>query len=174
VQIQFRQQFRQFFNLLLIAAVFTVLAVNIEAAGLSPKLQAQINGLADNASVGVAIVSFNTSTGLSASHLNILKGLGVTSGVTFNKLGMVGAVLTAGQVRALAANSAVRSVWSNDQLMYYINSARIVTGVDKLRTDSSLTLRNGGCRYQAAVIFRCLLSTPASTPRRPTCHTEPR
>ena len=141
---QFRERFRQFFGLLIIAAVCAVFAANIQAAKISPRLQAQINGLADNASVGVAIVSFNTSNGLSSSHLNILKSLGITSGVTFDRLGMVGAVLNAGQVRALVANPAIRSVWSNDRQMYYMNAARVMTGVDKLRSDAGLTLRNGG------------------------------
>jgi serine protease AprX len=76
--------------------------------------------------------------------LNILRGLGVLKGVTFQKLGMVGAVLTAGQVRALQNSSAVRSIWSNDRQAYYMNQARMLTGVDRLRADTGFTLRNGG------------------------------
>lgn len=114
------------------------------AARLSPTLQNQLNGLANNASVGVVIISFNTSSGLTNNHLNILRGLGVLKGVTFQKLGMVGAVLTAGQVRALQNNSAVRSIWSNDRQAYYMNQARMLTGVDQLRADAGFTLRNGG------------------------------
>ena len=90
------------------------------------------------------IVSFNTSNGLTATNLNLLRSVGITSAVTFQKLGMVGAVLTAGQVRTLAANSTVRSIWSNDRLQYFINSARMLTGVDQIRTDPAITLRNGG------------------------------
>ena len=109
--------------------------------------------LSDNVSVGVVIVSFNSSNGLASSHLNILRGLGITQGVTFQKLGMVGAVLTAGQVRALSNNSSVRSIWSNDRQVYYMNQARMVTGVDKLRTDAPFTLRNGGMPVSGAGDF---------------------
>ena len=119
-------------------------AASVYAARLSPQLTSQVAGLGDAASVGVVIVSFNTSSGLTPANLDILRGVGVSSAVTFNKLGMVGAVLTAGQVKALAANPAVRSIWSNDRLQYYINAARTVTGVDKVRTDASMTLKNGG------------------------------
>lgn len=129
-----------------IAAIvmFAAFALAANAASLSPILRTQLNGLANDASVGVVIVSFNTSSGLTNSHLNILRGVGITKGVTFNKLGMVGAVLTTGQVRALQSNPAVRSIWSNDPLMYYLNHARTVTGVDRLRTDAPMTFRNGG------------------------------
>src|SRR5690349_13257277 len=104
------------FSLVLAAAVCCLIATNIQAAKLSPTLQAQLNGLANSASIGVVIVSFNTSNGLSVTNLNLLRSVGITSGVTFQKLGMVGAVLTAGQVRTLAANSSVKSIWSNDRL----------------------------------------------------------
>src|SRR5436190_665605 len=103
------------------------------AATLSPKLQSQIAGAANNVSVGVVIVSFNTSTGLTNNHLNILRGVGILKGVTFQKLGMVGTVMTAGQVRTLANNPSIRSIWSNDQQRYYMNQARMVAGVDKVR-----------------------------------------
>ena len=77
-------------------------AASVYAARLSPQLTSQIAGLEDAASVGVAIVSFNASNGLTAANLDVLRGVGISSGVTYNKLGMVGAVLTAGQVKALA------------------------------------------------------------------------
>jgi serine protease AprX len=127
------------------------------AATLSRTLQDQIAGLSDGTSVGVVIVSFNTSNGLADSHLNILRNLGISQGVTFQKLGMVGAVLTAGQIRALAGNPAVKSVWSNDRQAYYMNQARMVTGVDKLRTDSAFTLRNGGMPVSGSGDFSVLV-----------------
>src|SRR5215213_6598506 len=130
-----------FFGLALIVGFS---AFQAAAATLSQTLRNQVAGLADNTSVGVVIISFNTSNGLAGSHLNLLQNLGITKGVTFQKLGMVGAVLTAGQVRALSSNPAVKSVWSNDRQVYYMNQARMLTGVDKLRTDSSFTFRNGG------------------------------
>ncbi len=115
-----------------------------QAATLSQTLSGQLNQLGDAASVGIVIVSFNTANGLNASHLNILRGIGINKGFTFQKLGMVAIPATAGQVRALAGNSAVRSVWSNDKLHYYMHQARVVAGVDRVLSDGAYTARNGG------------------------------
>lgn len=124
--------------------ICSALVVATSAATLSPTLQTRLNGLSNSASVGVAIVSFNAPDGLTDNHLNILRGIGITKGVTFPKLGMVGVVLNAGQVRALSTNPSVRSIWSNDRLMYTMNQARMLTGVDRLKTDPTFTTLNGG------------------------------
>ncbi len=136
--------FSKIFNFAFSLVFACLFCAGISAATLSPVLQRQMNGLANDASVGVVIISFNTSDGLSAANLNALRSVGITSGVTYQRLGMVGAVLTAGQVRTLAANSSVKSIWSNDRLQYFMNAARMVTGVDKIRSDPAFTLRNGG------------------------------
>jgi len=117
---------------------------NASAATLSPALQSKLGSLADSASVGTVIVAFQTSNGLNDSHLAALRSVGITRGFTLPQLGMVAVPATAGQVRSLAGHSAVRSVWSNDQLYYYMNQARVLTGVDKLTTDANLTRANGG------------------------------
>jgi serine protease AprX len=127
-----------------VAVLAGVLVMNASASRIGPKLQSKIAGLADNVSVGVVVVSFNTTSGLSNTHLNILRSVGVNLGVTYPTLGMVGTVLNVGQVRALAANPSVRSIWTNDQLMYYMDAARTLTGVDRIRTDSGFSIRNGG------------------------------
>jgi serine protease AprX len=57
---------------------------------------------------------------------------------------MVAMPATAAQVRSLASNSAVRSIWSNERLRYFMEEARMLTGVDRLRTDNAFTLANGG------------------------------
>jgi hypothetical protein len=51
---------RRFFNLFLIIALVGVLMSDALAAQLSPTLQNQLPGLTDSASVGTAIVAFNT------------------------------------------------------------------------------------------------------------------
>jgi serine protease AprX len=129
-----------------LAALFICLAVNFtaSAATLSPTLQSQLATLVDSASVGTVIVTFHTSSGLNDSHLGVLRNVGITKGLTLARLGMVATPATAGQVRALSANSAVRSVWSNDRLYYFMHEARVLTGVDKLRTNAAFTLANGG------------------------------
>ncbi|MGC2237639.1 MAG: S8 family serine peptidase [Pyrinomonadaceae bacterium] len=144
MKVNFSSIGRGFFSLLFVLAIVGVLFIGSRAAALSPALQSRLNGLANSAPVGVVIVSFNTSNGLQLGHLNILRGVGIIKGVTFQKLGMVGAVMNAGQIRALASNSSVKSIWSNDRQQYYMNQARMVTGVDRLRADSQFTFRNGG------------------------------
>jgi len=114
------------------------------AATLSPQLAAQLNGLANTAQVGFVIVSFNTSNGLSDAHLDVLRGVGITKGIMLNRLGMVGVPATAGQVRTLATHGAVRSIWLNERLSYYNDKARMLTGVDRVRTDPAFTQAHGG------------------------------
>jgi serine protease AprX len=92
----------------------------------------------------LVIVAFNTSNGLNDSHLSVLRGVGITKGFTLKNLGMVAAPATAGQVRALAANPAVRSIWSNDRLDYFDNQTRMLAGIERIRTDKAFTLANGG------------------------------
>ncbi|HUR97063.1 MAG TPA: S8 family serine peptidase [Pyrinomonadaceae bacterium] len=144
-------------RLLIVLSMCSLLAFHVQAARVSPKLTSQIAGVANDTSVGVVIISFNAPNGLTSAHLDVLRGVGITSGVTFNKLGMVGAVLTAGQVRALSTNSVVKSIWNNERLQYYMNQARMVAGVEKLRSDSALTLRNGGMPVSGAGNFSVMV-----------------
>jgi serine protease AprX len=106
------------------------------AAKLGPTLVSKLNGLANTSPVGTVIVSFNTSTGLNTSHLTILTLVGITRGVKLQSLGMVAVPgVTAGQVRALAGNPSVRSIWLNDRLHYLNDQTRVLTGADRARND---------------------------------------
>src|SRR5258708_1987823 len=127
-----------------LAGVLAFAVLSASAAVLGPSLSATLPGLADTANVGTVIVAFNTTTGLNASHLAVLQAAGISRGYTLQNLGMVGTPATAGQVRALAANAAVRSIWLNDQLHYLNNQTRVLTGVDKMRTDANFIRANGG------------------------------
>ena len=135
------RKFSAAFSLL---ALLVVIAANVSAATLGPSLKSRLSGLAADAKVGTVIISFNTTEGLQPANLDVLRALGITKGVTLNRLGMVAAVATAAQVRALASNPSVRSVWFNDRLSYFDREARTLTGVERLRTDSGFTTRNGG------------------------------
>ena len=149
---------RRGFQTIALALALLVGASLSNAATLSPTLQSTLASAADGASVGVVIVSFNTANGLNSTHLDVLRGLGITKGLTLNKLGMVAVPATAGQARALAANSAVRSVWSNDRLRYFMNQARVLAGVDRLRQDRALTLANGGSSVSGAGNFSVVIN----------------
>src|ERR1044072_7747816 len=130
------------FSTIALLAILTV--TNVSAATIGPSLQAKLSGLAADAKVGTVIISFNTTRGLQPAHLDALRGLGITRGLTLNRLGMVAAVATAGQVHALSSNPAVRSVWFNDRLNYFDKEARTLTGIERVKTDGGFTTRNGG------------------------------
>jgi len=127
-----------------IAALVLCSALAARAATLSPTLREQVAAQADSFNLGFVIISFKTSDGLKDAHLGLLRGLGITGGYTFKNLGMVAAPATVAQVRALAADDSVRSVWSNDPLQYYIDQARVLAGVDRIRRDAAMTDANGG------------------------------
>src|SRR5258707_5238537 len=107
--------FRKVTNILAVAVILCCALATASAATLSSTLSNQINKLANSAKVGIVIISFNTTSGLNASHLLALTSVGITKGITFPQLGMVAAPATVAQVKALAAKSNVRSIWSNDQ-----------------------------------------------------------
>src|SRR5688500_9967775 len=109
---------RRAVTLLFMTVIVAAFTFNIKAATLSANLNNKLAGVADGVEVGMVIVAFNTTNGLQDSHLNVLRSVGVTGGQTFPTLGMVAQPMTAGQVRALINNAAVRSLWSNDRLYY--------------------------------------------------------
>lgn len=144
----------------LFAAIIVCFALNPAAlaAQVSPALSTQIASLADSVSIGTVIVSFNTTGGLNDSHLNVLRGLGITRAITYPRLGMVALpAATAGQVRALAANAAVRSVWDNERIHYYDTQARTLTGVERVRGDGAFRQRNGGLAVSGKGDFSVLV-----------------
>lgn len=151
------QIYQRVLSLFFVFAVAGVFVFQANAAVLSPKLRNQITSLADNANLGMTVVAFNTTNGLQASHLNILRAVGISGGQTFPTLGMVAMPLTAGQIRLLQNNPSVRSIWTNDQLFYYMNQARVMTGVEKLRTDAPFTFRNGGMPVSGAGDFSVMV-----------------
>ncbi|MEO7658132.1 MAG: hypothetical protein ABIV48_00830, partial [Pyrinomonadaceae bacterium] len=149
---------KQFLSRLILAALaMSLLAIGAFGATLGPKLQTQLATLGDNADVGMVIVSFKSNSGLKESHLDVLRSVGVTGGQTFPTLGMVAQPMTVSQVRALSTNPAVRSIWSNDPLIYYMNQARVLGGVAKVQTDSAMTTRNGGMPVSGAGNFSVLV-----------------
>jgi serine protease AprX len=132
--------------MLVVALAPVFAAATIGAATVGSALQARLASLAPGDSAGAVIVAFNdTGGGLADSHLQVLSGLGISGGYTLPTLGMVALpAATAAQVQALATNPAVRSVFGNEPLRYFMHQARVVTGVDALQVDSALTTANGG------------------------------
>lgn len=155
----------------LCAAAFLLAAAGAaSAATLGPSLSARLNGLADTAGVGTVIVTFNTSSGLNATHLAILTAAGITRGYTLQTLGMVAAPATAAQVRALAANPAVRSIWLNDRLQYQNDQTRVLTGTDKMRNDPDFARLNHGLPVSGKGNFSLLINDSGIDGTHPDLH----
>lgn len=125
-------------------AVLLATALAASAATLSPALQEQLATLGDDEPAGMVIVAFDGGGPLGTSELLALQGVGITDAFTLSELKMAAAPVTVGQVRQLASTPGVRSVWSNDELDYHMDSARVLTGVDRVRTDPDFTFENGG------------------------------
>jgi serine protease AprX len=128
------------FTLLLLLAF----SASVQAATIGPSLAARMASASDTTSAGVVIISFNGDAPLADTLLAPLTTLGITKGIVLRQLGMVAAPATFAQVRALASNPAIRSIWANDRLHYLIDQARVLAGVDRLQADAALTARNGG------------------------------
>lgn len=145
----------------LLAAIIICFALGASALGaarVSPALSTQLASLADTAKVGTVIVAFNTNDGLKDSHLSTLRALGITRAITFPRLGMVALpAVTAAQVRALAGNAAVRSVWDNERIHYYDLQARTLTGVERVRSDATFRSRNGNLSVSGKGDFSVLV-----------------
>lgn len=90
------------------------------------------------------VVTFTGSGAPQFSQLNVLRGLGITSGLTLQALPVAGIVATAAQVDALARNPQVRSLYINKKLDYYNYDDTNLTGVKRLRADQTMTARNNG------------------------------
>jgi len=138
--------------------LFLVANADARAATVGSSLQSKLAGLAADAKVGTVIVAFNTTNGLQPSHLDVLRSLGITGGITLDHLGMVAFPATAGQVRALAARTEVRSVWANDKLYYFDKETSTLTGVERLKTDPAFTRANGGLPVSGAGNFSVVIN----------------
>ena len=108
---------------------------------IDPELTASLTG---PASLHEVIVTFHGDGAPTAQHLALLQQAGITTGITLHSLPMAGVLATSQQVDALAASPAVRSLWLNTPVTYYNGDATDLTGVDRLRTDTEMTTRNGG------------------------------
>ncbi len=90
----------------------------------------------------MAVVTFDQMEPLAESQLLQLTNLGISEGVQFQSLPIIGVVATKGQIEAIAQLDGVRSVFANRKLDFYNADARQITGVADLQTDG-FSSRNG-------------------------------
>jgi serine protease AprX len=75
-----------------------------------------------------------------------IKALGISKGVQFSAVPVMGLVANIAQIQAIVARDDVRSVWLNRKLDYFNASSRQITGVDKIQ-GAEFANRNGGTEY---------------------------
>jgi serine protease AprX len=111
-------------------------------AKIGQSLQNVLGSLTDTAPAEV-IVTFHGDGPLGPVELGIVESLGITQGLYLSSLPIIGVLATRSQINALAQRSEVRSIWLNERLQYENDGSTSLTGVDRLRTDSSLRTAQG-------------------------------
>jgi serine protease AprX len=94
----------------------------------------------------MAVVTFEQMSAVSVSQIRAMKALGISKGVQFSAVPVMGLVANIAQINAIVARDDVRSVWLNRKLDYFNASSRQITGVDKIQ-GTDFANRNGGTEY---------------------------
>ncbi|MEC8416684.1 MAG: S8 family serine peptidase, partial [Pseudomonadota bacterium] len=81
----------------------------------------------------MAVVTYDQMDPLASTQVADLLGLGITHGVQFKNLPIIGVVATKAQIEAIADIEGVRSVFANRQMELYNADARQITGVADLQ-----------------------------------------
>lgn len=90
------------------------------------------------------IVTFQGDGAPTENQLELLKNIGIETGITMKSLPIAGVIATKDQIEKLKGSSEVRSIYLNSKLEYYNQDSVQLTGVEKVRTDDSLRKQNGG------------------------------
>lgn len=90
------------------------------------------------------VVVYKQSGPVQPLQLLALQSLGITRGLTFNRLPVVGALATPGAIRLLAKRSDVLAIHANSTLTYYNNDAREISGVNDLQANPSYGYTGAG------------------------------
>lgn len=83
----------------------------------------------------MAVVTFDQLSKVEAQQLQSLLSLGLSEGVQFQSLPVVGVMATPAQINAIAQLDGVRSVFANRSLKYYNADSRKITGVERVQSD---------------------------------------
>jgi serine protease AprX len=90
------------------------------------------------------VVVYRQSGPVGTAQVQALQALGITRGISFRALPMVGALATPGAIRLLAKRSDVLSIYDNRTLTYYNHEARSLSGVDQLQADLNYGFTGAG------------------------------
>jgi serine protease AprX len=90
------------------------------------------------------IVTFEGQGAPTGDDLNLLKSLGISTGISMKALPIAGIVATKEQINKLAVMPGIKSIYLNKKLTYSNFDANNLTGVDKARSDEAMQKANGG------------------------------
>ncbi|MCA0983423.1 S8 family serine peptidase [Halobacillus yeomjeoni] len=90
------------------------------------------------------IVTFHGDQAPTKQQVDVLKTLGIDTGVTMQSLPIAGVLADADQIKELSSHPEVRSLYLNREVEFYNGDATHLTGVDKVRTDDWMRKANGG------------------------------
>ncbi|XOV80377.1 MAG: S8 family serine peptidase [Aestuariibacter sp.] len=108
---------------------------------IGEQLNEQLNVLSATDTV-MAVVTYDQMDPLSESQIQQLLNLGISEGVQFQSLPIIGVMATKAQIQAIAEFENVRSVFANRKMAYFNADAREITGVADLQT-TDFEQRNG-------------------------------
>lgn len=131
---------------LLVATFCSVLPASNAAIQVGEvKIDPDLKGLLDTALDPLdVIITFKGDGAPSETQIQLLEDLGISKGVTFENLPIAGVVATVDQIKVLASNPEVYSIYDNEKVTYENDTGTELTGVDQVRTDDTLRKLNGG------------------------------
>lgn len=123
---------------LALAATLAGFSMNAAAeAVIGSELQQNLQTMSVTEST-MAVVTFDQLDQLAPEQIQSLMDLGITEGVQFQSLPIIGVVATPLQIEQISKMDGVRSVFANRSLKYFNAEARELTGAEKLQSDEFL------------------------------------
>ncbi|AOE49819.1 S8 family peptidase [Kangiella sediminilitoris] len=127
---------------LALSAALAGFSLNAAAeAVIGSELEQQLNTMSLTDST-MAVVTYDQLDAVNTEQLQSLLNLGISQGVQFKSLPIVGVVASPAQIEQISQMDGVRSVFANRELEYYNAEARELTGAEKLQT-TEFRQRNG-------------------------------
>jgi serine protease AprX len=123
---------------------------------LDPELAVLLDQLPDTSAINVFVIYHSMPTD---SDLNDLSSVGVLGGTRFRNLPMIIINATKGQIATISTFPSVRSLYSNKTLEFLTHDTRVITGQNKVATDSALTAHNNGLPVSGKGVTVAVLDT---------------
>ena len=124
---------------------------------VDPELAVLLNRLTDDSSVDAVIVYHHVPTDADIADL---QNLGVLGGTRYHILPMIAITTTKSGLTAISHLPSVRSIYSNRTFQWNLDAAaRSITGVDRVRRTSDLTLANRGVPVTGRGVTVAVLDT---------------